>query len=206
MKNIYSIAEWIYRLAFVNLLWILFTLLGLVVFGLFPATMSMFSVIRKWVLGEPDPQIFRTFLKHYKRDFFKSNFIGLNVTITGMIIYMYIQYIGATLDSVLIYTHIPLYFFMVITILTFLYLPPVFVHYDVGLFQVLKNSFIIMIMNPIYTIVLVVSVLIVIYVLKYIPGALFFFGGSTVSLTMMRICYRAFQYLENRKNKLTETQ
>jgi len=204
MIKLYSITEWIYRLAFVNFLWIVFTLLGLVVFGIFPATMSMFSVIRKWVLSEPDPQIFRDFFKYYKRDFLKSNFIGLIFVIAGMIFYIYIQYIGATLDSILIYTHIPLYFFMVIVFLTFLYLPPVFVHYDVGFFQVFKNSFIIMIMNPIYTIVLVVSIVITVYVLKYIPGALFFFGGSTISYTIMQICYLAFQNFENRKRKLTE--
>lgn len=41
MRGLYTVTEWIYRFAIVNLLWILFTIAGLVIFGFFPATLRI---------------------------------------------------------------------------------------------------------------------------------------------------------------------
>lgn len=206
MRGLYTVTEWIYRFAIVNLLWILFTIAGLVIFGFFPATFAMFAVVRKWILGENEFHLLKTFYQYFKDGFVKTNLIGLIVALTGGIIYIYFQYIQATLDSALIFTHIPLYFFMIIALLTFLYLPPVFVHYDVSFFQYFKNAFIIMIMSPVYTILLAVLVVIIVYILVRIPGAVFFFGGSTLAYSIMQTCYLAFKNFEKRQAKLTQSE
>lgn len=59
--GIYHISNWIMRLAYVNFLWILFTLAGFIVFGFFPATIATFAVVRKWIFDTTDIPIFTTF-------------------------------------------------------------------------------------------------------------------------------------------------
>jgi len=43
LNGINGILEWIYRLAYINLLWILFTCLGGVIFGITPAVDSVYK-------------------------------------------------------------------------------------------------------------------------------------------------------------------
>lgn len=63
----YRFAVWITRFAYLNLLWIAFSLVGLGVVGFFPATAAMFAVVRKWVHGEKDIPVFQVFGKTIKR-------------------------------------------------------------------------------------------------------------------------------------------
>ncbi len=59
----YRFAVWVTKFAYLNLLWIAFSLLGLGLFGLFPATAAMFAVVRKWINGEKDIPVFHVFLE-----------------------------------------------------------------------------------------------------------------------------------------------
>lgn len=70
---LYRTSEWIMRLVYLNLLWIAFSLLGIVLFGFFPATAAMFSVVRKWIMGETDVRVFKEFWQTYRKEFWKSN-------------------------------------------------------------------------------------------------------------------------------------
>ncbi len=69
MGGFYRVSEWIMRFAYVNILWGLFTLAGLVLFGFMPATVAMFTVIRKWLMGETDIPVFKTFFASFKKRF-----------------------------------------------------------------------------------------------------------------------------------------
>src|SRR5690625_6342583 len=59
MGGFYTLANWIMRLAYVNILWIAFSLVGIIILGFFPATIGMFTVIRKWIQGDGDIPIFK---------------------------------------------------------------------------------------------------------------------------------------------------
>lgn len=67
INKIYSLSNWIVKICYVNLLWGIFMLVGLIVFGFFPATVALFTVCRKWVLGDRDVPIFSTFWSAYKK-------------------------------------------------------------------------------------------------------------------------------------------
>ena len=60
------ILQWIMRLAVVNGLWILFSLFGLLVGGVFPATVAALGLSRKWILGEQEVKIWKTFKQIYR--------------------------------------------------------------------------------------------------------------------------------------------
>src|SRR4051794_15867366 len=75
--NVYKYCDWIMKFGYLNLLWMLFTLTGLIIFGFMPATISLFTITRAWIRGNTDIPIWSTFLKVYKSEFVKSNKVGL---------------------------------------------------------------------------------------------------------------------------------
>src|SRR5690625_7635570 len=79
----YRFTVWVVRLVYVNLLWILFTVIGLGVLGIMPATAAMFAVVRKWLRGEDDFPIFTTYKDAYKEEFLKANLLGYILAIIG---------------------------------------------------------------------------------------------------------------------------
>nr|WP_052044317.1 DUF624 domain-containing protein [Alkalihalobacillus alcalophilus] len=65
---LYTISDWIMRLAYINLLWLLFMIIGLFIVGFMPATVAMFTVIRMLLMKEESVPIFKTFLTFLKRN------------------------------------------------------------------------------------------------------------------------------------------
>jgi uncharacterized membrane protein YesL len=196
MNGLYTLTEWITRFAYVNLLWIGFSLLGLVVFGISPATVAMFTVIRKWIMGESDIPVFQTFWNSYKKEFLRSNGVGILLALFAYIIFIDLNYIK--LDTIL---QIPLYLIIFAIIMTLLYIFPVYVHYNVTFFQLFKNAFFIMMVNPVSSIMMLIGFMSLIFVMKFLPALLFFFGGSLSAGIIMSSCYLAFQKIEKKQKE-----
>ena len=198
-KSLFAITEWITKFAILNIIWMLFSALGLILFGFFPATVAMFAVIRKWLTGYTNIPVFKYFWKIYKKEFWKANLIGVIVTAVALIVYVDFYYIQANTELSSLFIHIPLYLFIFAFMLTLLYLFPVYVHYDVTFFQVFKNALLIMFIHPIHNIGLIASIAITYLVMSYIPGLAFFFGGSFIAYLIMGTCYNAFQRIDRKK-------
>jgi uncharacterized membrane protein YesL len=113
MGGFYRISEWIMRLSVINVLWVLCSipvfflllagltsqsadafvqmipLLAIVVpFTLFPATSAMFAVARKWVTGEEDVPLLKTFFRGYKENYIQSMVGGIIFVLIFVIIYV----------------------------------------------------------------------------------------------------------------------
>src|SRR5699024_8438852 len=71
----YRFSVWTLRLAYVNFCWILFTLLGLVLFGFMPATAAMFSIVRKWI-GQRRHSSFYNISKTFQEKLYRNEWIG----------------------------------------------------------------------------------------------------------------------------------
>lgn len=206
MRNsLFAATEWITRFAYVNLLWIAFTILGLGIFGLFPATVAMFTLIRQWIMGNTDDPIFPTFWRTYKREFLKSNLFGLFYYFIAILFYVNLQYIEFNQGGFHDIIKIPLYIVMLAISFTALYVIPTFVHYELRFFEVFKNAFLYMILHPLHNIAMVIGSAVVIYVMYLFPGTLFFFGASLVAYIIMGTCYHAFQKIEAKKEAITKT-
>ncbi|SDK02469.1 YesL family protein [Sediminibacillus albus] len=186
---IYNILEWITRFAYINLLWILFTLAGGVVFGFFPATLAMFAVVRKWLTGKGDLPVFPSFWMYYRKDFLKGNLLGLFLTVTGILVFLDIRYIQVT-DFEWIFA--PLFAFMFLFLLFTFYIFPVFVHYDLRIGQMIKNAFLIMLVNPVNTFFMLVCLVCVYFVMRFFPALYFIFGGSVYAFITMWLSLNAF--------------
>ncbi|MFB3171181.1 YesL family protein [Neobacillus sp. 179-C4.2 HS] len=198
MSGLYTLTEWITRFAYVNLLWIGFSLLGLVVFGISPATVAMFTIIRKWIMGDNDFPVFQTFWNSYKKEFLRGNRLGLVIALLAYIIFIDLNYIK--LDTII---QIPLYLIIFAIVMTILYIFPVYVHYNVTFIQLFKNSFFIMMVNPLSSILMLIGFVALFFVMKFLPALSFFFGGSLSAGIIMSSCYLAFQKIEKKLQKAT---
>lgn len=118
MGGFYKITEWIMRISGSNLLWLICSLpfffflvvrlqvlqipelegetatlygMGILApFTLFPATAALFTVVRKWVMGESDLGIIKLFFKGYKENY-KQSMLG-GIFYTALIVIMYFAY------------------------------------------------------------------------------------------------------------------
>ena len=192
MRGFYSISEWILRFAYVNVLWISFTLLGFVVFGFFPATLAMFTVVRKWVLKETDISVFKTFWLTYKKEFVKGNLLGLIISLFGFFMYSNIRIVEATTVPTFKLLYVPNVIIIVLFLLTLLYIFPMLVHFDVRLKEGIKNSFVLMTINPIPTFCMATLTGFLCFIFIKIPGVIPFFSGSLIAFLLMSISNYVF--------------
>ncbi len=129
MGRVLRFCEWIMRFAYTNLLWLVFTLLGLGVFGVMPATAALFAVMRKWIQGQDNVPVLKTFWREYKAEFFRSNLIGAVLAIIGLIIYIDLAFIYPShfLLHVLRFA-IMIFGFLFVSMLFYVF--PLLVHFD----------------------------------------------------------------------------
>jgi uncharacterized membrane protein YesL len=199
---IFRMSEWIMLLAYLNILWILFTLLGAVVFGIFPATAAMFAVIRKWLIGKNDVPVFKTFWNYYRAEFLKTNLLGLMFFVTGFILYLDFKIIEFQNEFIHRIFLIVMFLSTGIYTVILIYIFPVFVHYDLKLLQYIKNAFLIGVANPIRTALMILCLITAFFVLRMAPGLLPFFSGSLLSIVMMTFAYQSINKIERTKNNL----
>jgi uncharacterized membrane protein YesL len=186
------------KLAYLNLLWVLFTFAGLVAFGFFPATAALFTVVRKWQLRDGTGPVFTSFWHTYKKEFFKSNGYGLIFTVIGYILYYDFTFIGMNSGKltflvpvivlILIWYMITLFFFF-----------PVYVHFDLPFWKVLKQSLLIALTSPLELIQMAAACGLLYGSVSLLPGIIPLFSGSVLAYAVMWIGLRAFEKVERKK-------
>ncbi|MCF3942914.1 YesL family protein [Oceanobacillus alkalisoli] len=200
MSAIYNILEWITKFAYVNLLWVVFTLAGGVILGFYPSTTSMFAMVRDWLRGKSDLPVLKTFWYYYKRDFLKSNLLGLFLNVLFLLVAIDIYYIQSNINEQLTWTYIPLFAFMLIFILFLFYIFPSFTHYDLRTIPLIKNAFLIMIISPLYSFLMVLCFVSLFFIMRAIPALFFIFGGTTYAFITSWLCLHAFKNIERKQH------
>src|SRR5699024_902907 len=146
-----------------------YSIIGLVFFGLFPATAAMFAIVRKLViLDERDFNIFTIFLCFYRKDFLILNTFALFFFIIGYFIYFNISFLVLNPNSFQF-----LYPGMIILTLvygmTLLYFFPVYVHFKLGFFQYIRQAFLLAVISPLEVIGVIVVAAILFAFIVWIP-------------------------------------
>ncbi len=187
VQGLYTVCEWIMRLAYLNILWMFFSLLGVVIVGVFPSTIAMFEVIKKWLNGEWDIPIFKYFWTSYKKSFIKANLLGALLLLIGIILFIDFNFFAK-------FDHLVMKFLASITIVMFIifsilliYIFPVFVYYEISIFQCIKFACTLGISRPLSTIGVVIATLLLYYIFSSFPFMLILFGGSLISIIIMWI-------------------
>lgn len=186
IQGYYQFSVWVTRLAYLNLLWILFSLLGLILFGLMPATVAMFAVVRKWNMGEKDIAIFPLFWKTYKKEFIKANGLGLILLGIGYLLSVEFQIISTQTSLGYLIGRFTILAIGLLYIIILLYFFPIFVHFKLKTIHYLKWPFIIGIIHPVLTLFLFVCIGLLHYITFItFPALLFLFGASITAFIIM---------------------
>ncbi|SHM66314.1 YesL family protein [Gracilibacillus kekensis] len=196
--NVYiGIGEWLFKIILLNLYWFLFTVLGLLFLGLFPATVALFATIRQDLKSEDDSKLFKTFISYYKSEFIKGNILGYLFVLIMGILFINIRILGniefSTLNSSLM---IVTYILMGIVFLVSLYIFPIYVHYNLSIIGYIKYSAVLFIGKPLQTLFLLLSLAVLCYFFYQFPGFIPAISGSLIAYIIMRVSYSSFQIEE----------
>ncbi|WP_253702014.1 YesL family protein [Bacillus sp. FJAT-27445] len=186
------------KIAYLNILWIFFTFAGLGLFGLFPSTGAMFTIVQKWLRKEPVEKIFQSFWKTYRKDFVSLNLFGLFFIVIGYIIvydFMFLQMNGEKLQ--LLY---PVIGFIAISyILTLLYFFPVYTQFEMKFFQYIKQSFLLGASSILETMLILTSCMLLSIIIRFLPGIIPLFTGSVLAIVITYCSNRALHRINSRR-------
>lgn len=198
--KLYHVCEWITRLAYTNVLWVLFTLMGLIVFGIAPATVALFTIMRKWlVFHDDDVSVFKTFFQTYKKEFWRANRIGIVFIIIAYILYIDLLYMAHLPSSLQLPFLVVLLIIFIFYAVTLLYVFPIYVHYELTFWQYMKYSFLIGMASPLMTLAMFISAGLLFIVSMYILGLIPFFSVSLFSFVVMGCALRVFHRIEEKQ-------
>ncbi|WHY01218.1 DUF624 domain-containing protein [Neobacillus sp. DY30] len=187
MGRFYGICQWITRLAFINLLWLLFMVVGIFIFGAAPSTVAMFTIIRKWLRGETDIPIFSCFWETYKKEFWNANrlgFILLGISIVLFLDWRLISSLQGSLYPVLMGCLIGVVL-LFLTVLLFIF--PVYVQFEYKTLHYIKAAFLLGVSYPLYTMVMISAAICVFTISIFFNGVGILFFGSGLSYVLMYI-------------------
>jgi len=229
MGGLYRICEWIMRLSVINVLWIVcsipFGYLGLVLllsenadqmlstlilmgllapFVFFPATAAMYTVARKWVLGDVDVPLLRTFFRGYKDNYKQSMFGGLLYTLLIVIMVVNYRFYVAQGGTFQILSILFIILLVLIAISLFHFFS-IMTHLHMSVWQIIKNSLLITIGRPITTLMIAVTNGFVVYIsFAKFTFLLPFFTGSIVSFISFFYFNRMFSKVQENMKKEEE--
>lgn len=197
MGGLYRITEWISRIAFSNILWAVcsipflfmavmkmimlgsgaggpneqitlnWTLGILAPFTVFPATAALFTVVRKWVMGNTDVSTFRTFFQGYKENYFKSMLGGLIYTVLFVVMYVDVTVYMTQMANFRIVGILMLVLMIILFVSMFNFFSIV-VHYQMTFKEVVTNSVLLTIARPIRVFSTLIGAAVLVYIgLRY---------------------------------------
>ncbi|WP_130858686.1 YesL family protein [Gracilibacillus phocaeensis] len=199
MAGLYRLSEWIMRLAYVNILWLLFIVVGGIIFGMGPATAGLFAVTRKMVMGADEISVFHIFWGTYRKDFKRSNIVFLIIVSMGVLLYMDHRFFQLQEGFIIYLLRYFILGLFLVYFLVLLFIFPLFVHYQMKIIHYFRSAVIFVIMQPLVTILMVLSCYVIYEMFLFLPGLIPFFGGSLFSYLLMRLAYMSFRKMEARK-------
>lgn len=199
MEGIWRVFNWVVRLAYINILWILFSLLGFIILGIGPATVSAFAVIRKLLEDKHEFSIWKLFMQVYKKEFWHANQLMLVVFPVCLLIYVdfiFLQMLPSSffIDKVVFTGMIIL---SLLIIVWFSYLFAVYVHFELSFKLNFKHALLIAGINPLPTILILFGLFIFTITLFMIPAISIFYFMS-LPVFMIQLCTKqAFKKIPN---------
>lgn len=197
MGVLYQSGLWLARMMLLQLLWFVFTILGLGVLGFFPALAAVSNIIYTWFNRHVDIKINKNFFSFYKKNFVKSN-------LTGWIITFFIYFLYMDLKISQIYIQIPLLHYLIIIIILIVITIAVYIftiqsRYELTILNSFKQSFFISMSSPKETIGILISIVIIFYFYSYFPFMAVLMGIPFVMIPVVWLSYRACKKIEKKR-------
>ncbi|MFY4774779.1 YesL family protein [Metabacillus sp. RGM 3146] len=189
------IFEMLAKLALLNLLWLVCTLAGGILFGLFPAAAALHEVLAR-LFRKEEVQIGKAFKNAAVKNFKKANASGYLFTCVLFILYVDYHFFHSFGNiGALVLSYFSLLLF-VILFTAFLVLFPLQVRYEGSLLNSLKNSFRITLGYPGLSLLILIGFVLIGTAMFYIPGLMPFYLISGPSYFCHFVCTRKFKKIE----------
>lgn len=233
MGGLYKLTEWIMRIAGSNLLWLIcgspfflfvlmkvslflsgvenwgadpITNIGMVLtapFLLFPATSALFSVVRKWVMGESDLSVTKVFFKGYKENYKQSMMGGIFYTILSLVMFFNYDFYTKQMDNLQM-IGIIIFVFLVILFVSLFNFFSMVAHYHMSTFQIIKNAILLTMFKPIRALTTLICALVLAYLtVRY--GWLILFGlGSLTAFVAYFNFNAAYLKIQDKAEKMRQ--
>ena len=182
------LGNWCFNIVLLNILWIVSSMTGLLIFGLFPATAAVFSVLKKMIMEDENAAVLSPFFKTFKSEFFKSNVIGYLFLLIGTILYLNLRIIENINNNFLQLSMASITVVIAIVfLLTLLFIFPIFVHFNFKLLQYPVHALVLAIAKPLHTIFLLLVLGVIGYLFFVLPELVLIFGFSAVCFVIMKV-------------------
>lgn len=192
-----EISEWLWRLILANICWIMFTFLGLGVFGFFPSSVALFTVVRKWLKNDLDTPVWKTFKHVYFKEWKRSNKLGLVFYGIAIFLFLDIRIVEAIMTGVFsVFLLILLWMLVFILVLSMGYFFAIYVHYEFSNKQYIKQSVLLSVTSTKTTLWIGAGVFFIGYLIHKLPGLILFISAIFPAYWMMKICLKRFERLE----------
>ncbi len=230
--GIYRLTEWIMRISGTNLLWVLCSapflfilymrlaidpqfvnealtlnwVLGILApVTFFPATAAMFTVARKWVMGEPDVKIIRTFFRGYKENYKQSLVGGIFYTILFVVMYVDITVYMVQFRNMQLFGILMLILMILLFVSLFNFFSMV-THYHMKIGGILKNAILLTLLRPFRVFSTLIGAIAIIYICWQMPVLYVIAAGSVLSWFAFFNFYATFIKMQEQAKKREEAQ
>lgn len=187
----YSFFDTLLWIACLNLLWIVFSLVGLGVFGAGPSTAAAQILVRRRVRGEAAPLI-RSFAAEYVRNFAKANLLVFPVMMTGAALALNWNYFSRSADLLSQLVAAAVFVAAIFLAAVACHLFPMFARYELRLPQYLLMSSRFAIRHLAGTAILLFVSAAVIFASRAVPGLVPFFSIGAWLYVTGWLCDRFF--------------
>lgn len=233
MGGLYRVAEWIMRLAVINVLWIFCSIpfiflifnqllttsvetgmalesiydlifwmlppLIIAPFCFFPASAALCTVARKWVMGDEDVPLFKTFFRGFKSNYKQSMLGGLFFSFILIVLLINVQFYSekGSYISVVSYLFIVMVLLLVVAVMNYL---SMLTHFEMKTRTLIKNSILFTIGRPLTSLMLLVGNSVILYVSFFkftflVP----FFMGSLMGAFSFWSFYKVLQKIQEKE-------
>lgn len=195
--RIYHLAVTLLKYVYLNLVALLFTFAGIIIFGLFPALVATFHIIREWQIGNEHVPIWKTFIKIYKKAFVKSNLAGWGLGIVTIILFINLNIAEVISHPFIRMTYYPILTVLILFSATCLLIIPMYLHYQMKFRHIIKNAFLFLFIKPLYSLLLLSVIFIYFYLMKLVPGLILFIGITLFAWVVIWISLKIFDAAES---------
>lgn len=203
VSGIFASFEWFMRIVKLNVIWLLFSISGLFIFTLFPATIAAFAVTDQWMKGNVDVPVWNAFWKTFKSKFWRAQSIGYLLVLSFLIIYIDYLFFKSFELGVLQYVVYFVLFLLGILLMTItLYICPMIIENDQGIKTAIKTSLFTGLAFIHWTFINFLGVLGIMFVTYLFPAAFVFLTMGTTILWITCMNYIVKNKIETKYEKL----
>ncbi|MBW4093902.1 MAG: DUF624 domain-containing protein [Acidobacteria bacterium] len=188
----YSLFDTLAWIACLNLLWLVFSLLGLFFFGVGPSTVAAHDLVRRRVRGDVFPPL-RTFWRSYRQNFIRGNALGLPVLLVGAM--LAVNWVNFSAHA----GFAPQFISVVVLVLALLfaatvcYMFPLYVRYELPVLHYVSKSSKFALTHLAGTVLLLVVTVAIGYASLRLPGLIPFFSFGAWFYVVGWLCDKFFE-------------